>query len=86
MLMLIMSTHRMLIMCMYLGLVKEDETQRMTHEHERAIERTKSECEREKHRLQKQHSADLEDNIEKTNLKLKNIGKLKLRTIVTRYI
>jgi len=56
------------------GLVKEEETQRMKHEHERAVERFKSECEREKHSLQKQHSADLEANIDKTNTRLKNLG------------
>ena len=56
------------------GLVKEEETQRMKHEHERAMERCKSECEREKHSLQKQHSHELENTIEKTNNKLTNIG------------
>lgn len=57
-----------------LGLVKEEETQRMKHEHERAMERQRSEMEREKLSLQKQHSADLEANIDKTNSKLKSIG------------
>lgn len=46
----------------------------MKHEHERALERMKSECEREKHTLQKQHSTELENTIEKTNNKLVNIG------------
>lgn len=63
-------------------MVKEEETQRMSHEHERAIERCKSECEREKHALQKQHSADLENSIEKTNAKLKSIGESLLYTLV----
>ncbi|XP_067932050.1 centrosomal protein of 112 kDa-like [Watersipora subatra] len=58
---------------MEIGLVKEEETQRLNHEHERALERCRSDCEREKHALQKQHSADLEGSIEKTNAKLRNI-------------
>lgn len=56
--------------------MKEEETQRARHEHERAMERCKSECEREKHTLQKQHSVDLENTIDKTNTKLLNIGNI----------
>lgn len=58
------------------GLVKEDETKRLGHEHERALERLRSEMEREKYALQKQHAAELETTIEKTNNKLKKLGML----------
>lgn len=68
------------------GLVREEEMQRLRHEQERAVERMKSEFEREKHSLQKQHSADLEGSIEKTNSKLKSIGKKLLTLLLLRLL
>jgi len=60
----------------FLGLVKDEELQRAGLEQERALEKLRCENDREKHTLQKQHAADLETQMEKTNSKLKTIGEL----------
>ncbi|GFO39281.1 centrosomal protein of 112 kda-like, partial [Plakobranchus ocellatus] len=58
-----------------LGLLREEEKQKMTRDHEAELTRIRGDAEQQRLELQKSHSAEMEKVMEKTNERLKNIEK-----------
>ncbi|GFS06657.1 centrosomal protein of 112 kDa-like [Elysia marginata] len=58
-----------------LGLLREEEKQKMTRDHEAELSRIRGDSEQQRLELQKSHSAEMEKVMEKTNDRLKNIEK-----------
>ncbi|XP_013402833.1 centrosomal protein of 112 kDa [Lingula anatina] len=58
-----------------LGLLREEEKQKMQRDHEAQVAKLKSETEQQKLSLQKSHSEEIEKNLEKTNVRLREIEK-----------
>ncbi|XP_065942942.1 centrosomal protein of 112 kDa isoform X5 [Magallana gigas] len=56
-----------------LGLLREEEKQKMLREHENEVTKLRSEMEQQRLDLQKTHSTELEKMLEKTNSRLKDI-------------
>ncbi|XP_078313646.1 centrosomal protein of 112 kDa-like isoform X6 [Crassostrea virginica] len=56
-----------------LGLLREEEKQKMLREHESEVTKLRSEMEQQRLDLQKTHSTELEKMLEKTNARLKDI-------------
>ncbi|XP_056023139.1 centrosomal protein of 112 kDa-like isoform X2 [Ostrea edulis] len=56
-----------------LGLLREEEKQKMLREHESEVIKLRSEMEQQRLDLQKTHSTELEKMLEKTNVRLKDI-------------
>ncbi|XP_070580132.1 centrosomal protein of 112 kDa-like isoform X2 [Ptychodera flava] len=58
-----------------LGLLREEEKQKASREHESTISKMKSEMEQQKLKLQREHSGQMEKALEQTNNRLKEIEK-----------
>ena len=58
-----------------LGLLREEEKQKMQRDHEAEVSKLRSEMEQQRLELQKSHSTELEKMLEKTNGRLKDIEK-----------
>ncbi|KAK3093597.1 hypothetical protein FSP39_017877 [Pinctada imbricata] len=58
-----------------LGLLREEEKQKMLREHESEMSKLRSQMEQQRLELQKTHSTELERMLEKTNTRLKDIEK-----------